>query len=620
MRFSPKACLPLLSLILICVLVLVIGRLALPADKALRAVITTGYWWMLVATIIAGVVWWKSWRAHATFRVPRWQTVVLIAAVTLCWHAHERFGYKILADEILLMGTSQNMHFDRDVGYGVRATDIRGPFEILESVLDKRPLLYPFLVSVLHDWTGYRTANAFWLNAGLGVVFLGLLHHLATRVGGNAWAGDVAVLFAGGIPLFAQQASGGGFELLNLTLLTAWIGFGMAFMEKPDERRQDALVISAVLLASARYESLLYLVPTAVMLILAWRRRGNVAVTPVTVLAPVLLLPTLWLQYAFEADAGRWELQSRGADTVFSLDYLAGNLGHAAAHFLSFDGYQPNSPVFGAIGLLALPFLMLWTVSVLRSPKEAAPGEVALVWTSAGLWAGAALLMLYFWGQFDHPVIHRLSLPTQLLMLLALVVALAKFGHAAEWRWKAAAAVAAVTLFAWSLPVMAKNAYGRTYTPGLAYAWREQFLTQIQDRQVLVIDRDSQFWITQQISATPIAMAEARKEGIAFHLRNRSFSDIFVFQSCQYDEQTGIEQVYPEDRLSPAFELEPVAQLKLAIGHVARISRVKSIHEGDKVIAAPGWPADTRAKISLTPEQSEAARQAYLDNWLKQLP
>ena len=228
--------------------------------------------------------------------------------------------------------------------------------------------------------------------------------------------------------------------------------------------------------------------------------------------------------------------------------------------------------------------------------------------------------MVYFWGQFDHPVIHRLSLPTQLLMLVAMIVALGRIGRAAEWRWKAAAMVAVVAMFAWSLPMMSRNAYGRTYTPGLAYAWREQFLKQVEDRQVLVIDRDTQFWITQKVSATPVGMAEHRKDGIAFHLRNRSFADIFVFQSYKFDEESGVEEVYPEDRLSPSFELEPVAQLKLAVGHIARISRVTAIRSDGKVVAESGWPPATRPKISMTSEQGDAARNAYLDNWLKQLP
>lgn len=611
---------PLLLFTVLCLLVLGVGRVVLTADIALRAVISWGYWWTLVTVILAGVCYWKLWQGRSPITRPHWLTVVLIIGVTACWHAHEHFGFKVLSDEIILLGTSQNMHLGRDVGYGIRATDVRGPFELLQSVLDKRPLLYPFLVSVLHDWTGYRPSNAFWLNTGLGLGFLSLLHGLAVKIGRNRWAGHVAVLVAGGIPLLAQQASGGGFELLNLTLLTAWLWLGMLFLEKPEGPRQDAFVLTSVLLACTRYESLIYLAPAALLVILAWWRNGAARLTPATIVAPALLLPSLWLHYTFEADARRWELQSKGADSVFSLQYLPDNLGHAAAHFLSLDGYQPNSPLFGLLGLLALPLLLLWTLSTLRSPRQSDPSDTALAWMSLGLWGGTALLMVYFWGQFDHPVIHRLSLPTQLLMLVALIITLSRIFRPNPRVWKGAALVAIASLFAWSLPVMAKNGYGRTYTPGLAYAWRAEFLKQISDRQVLVIDRDTQFWITQKISATPVALAELRKDGIAFHLRNRSFAEIYVFQSVKFDEETGVEEVYPEDRLSPDFELAPVAQLRLTVGHVARISRVTSIRNGDKVVAKPSWPAETVPDISMSPEKSEAARQAYLDNWIKQLP
>lgn len=320
------------------------------------------------------------------------------------------------------------------------------------------------------------------------------------------------------------------------------------------------------------------------------------------------------------ANAENWQLQSTGADTVFSLKYIPENLGHAVAHFLSTDGYQPNSPVFGLFGLIALPPFLLWSLRIWRTPRQSEPGETALAWSCVGMWAGSALLMLYFWGQFDHPVIHRLSLPTQLLMLVALLVVLGRMLPFRPWVWNSALLVAGASLLGWSLPVMAKNSYGRIYTPGLAYAWRAQFLEQVADRQVLVIDRDTQFWITQKISATPVAQAELRKDGIAFHLRNRSFSEIYVFQAIKFDEATGIEEVEPEDVLSPAFELAPVAQLRLAIGHLARISRVTAIRLGDKVVTQPAWPTATRPVINLTADQSEAARQAYLDNWLKQLP
>ena len=77
------------------------------------------------------------------------------------WDADETFGFKIVMDEIMLLGTSMSMHLDRTVLTPVRGNDIQGTFVILDGLMDKRPLFFPFLASLLHDLTGYRPANAF---------------------------------------------------------------------------------------------------------------------------------------------------------------------------------------------------------------------------------------------------------------------------------------------------------------------------------------------------------------------------------------------------------------------------------------------------------------------------
>src|SRR5450432_4297934 len=83
---------------------------------------------------------------------------------------HETFGFKIGMDEIMLLGTSMSMHLDKTVLVPVRGNDIQGTFAILDGMMDKRPLFFPFLVSLLHDLTGYRPANAFVLNGTLTFV------------------------------------------------------------------------------------------------------------------------------------------------------------------------------------------------------------------------------------------------------------------------------------------------------------------------------------------------------------------------------------------------------------------------------------------------------------------
>lgn len=605
-------------LVLFSLLLLVFGRFSLPDTTALAWVKFTGYWFML-ALLVAGVTaLWRFFRAlpETSWGFWRnWRLWLLLGLVTVVWHAHEKPGFKILADEVLLLGTSQGMHLQREAGYGLRATDVRGPFELLQTTLDKRPLLFPFLVSVLHDWTGYRPTNPFWLNAAVGVVFLVMIYGLGRRLGGGTTAGVAAVLWVAGIPLLAQQSSGGGFDLLNVTLLAAWLWLAIHFAEHPDDRAQDAFVLVAVMLGSTRYESLLYLAPTALLLLWVWFRQGAVRTTPLTWLAPVLLLPTFWLNRAFSANAGLWEMQSVGATRPFSWTFLPDNLGHALAHYFALDGYQPNSPGFGLLGLLALPLLVIWALRKVRSPGPIAAGDVALLVGIVGLGAGSLLLMLYFWGQFDHPVIHRLSLPTQLLMLVALVIVVRELLGGSRKIWLGLVGAAVLNLVLWSLPVMARNAYGREYSPGQAYAWRENFLSRQPSRNLLVIDRDSLFWITRGISATPVAQAQLRREGIAFHFRNHSFNAILVFQMIKVDPETGQAKIEPEDELGPGYELETVAEHRVALFNLARISRVTRVDDTVQE-ALPLTGGD------VPKDQAEATRvrDEFLRNWMRNLP
>lgn len=609
-------------LCLLTVLVWVLGRHAVPVSGALIAVVKGGYWCLLVIFCC----WlWSLWRVRGRdeWRLPRglpeWGVVLLVLAGGALWQAHETHGYKILADESLLVGTSQTLHFDRDVGYPVRATNVQGPFQILQSVLDKRPYFFPFLVSLVHDLTGYRVENAFWFNTILGFGFLGLIYGLACKAGGSMRAGVLALLLVIGLPLLAQQSAGAGFELLNGTLILGWWLLAMRFLKSPDGDAQDAFLLTAVLLASTRYESLLFLVPTAVILLVAWWRSGGARCTVLTWLAPVFVLPMLWLNRAFSANDRLWQLESLGAKEPFGLEYLAGNLGHALKYFFSFDGYQPNAPYLALLGLLALPIFLLWAQRIWRAPITSPGEDAGLALGALGPLGITGVLMVYFWGQFDHPVITRLSIPTQILMLVAVVAAGGRVFRFGARTWNVLIGGAVVALIAYAIPVMAKNAYGREYGPGVAYAWRREFLARQPAPDFLMLDQDACMWISEEVCATPILQARERRDGIAYHLRNRSFSSVFVYQTFEVDPETGALKLPADDDLGPDYELETIAERRTQLLRVARFSRVVSIKDGERVLAR-AEPSANVIKDDATPQEIDAAKRAYLERWVRELP
>ncbi|MFI5357569.1 MAG: hypothetical protein ACHQ4G_09560, partial [Opitutales bacterium] len=140
-------------LALLGLLTLVGGHWAIPASLAFLLVSKGGYWVVLAAFVFfVRALWRLCGPAALRFRPDRFDVgaLILVLAVAGIWQAHEPPGYKILADEVLLLGTSMDMHYDRETTYPIRATDVQGPFQILTGVLDKRPFFFPFVVSLVH--------------------------------------------------------------------------------------------------------------------------------------------------------------------------------------------------------------------------------------------------------------------------------------------------------------------------------------------------------------------------------------------------------------------------------------------------------------------------------------
>ncbi len=609
-----------LALIASAVIAALTGFALIPPDRALWVMTYGGYWVMLLLT--GGWAWslWRAWRGDfAAWRRKRHRPGWPLVIVGLGWLVllvHEPFGFKILMDEAMLAGTAMSMHFDKLALVPMRAHDIQGAFELLGGQLDKRPLFQPFIVSLLHDFTGYRVENAFALNAGLSLLLLVLIHRAGRRMGGQP-AGLVAVVLLAGVPLLAQNATGGGFELLNLVMILAVFLLGVRWAERRDATSLDALVMTTVLLAGTRYESVLFILPVAGLILWGWWREQRVVLGWTSALSPLFLIPHALHQKVFTLRESSWELGSQpGHETVFSLSYVPENILHALRFFFDTTGEQSNSLVLALLGVVAVPFFLLWLLKLLRPAVRAKPEEAALVALAVGLLMHAGLMMCYFWGRFDDPVIRRLSLPLHLLLVIAVVMVATKM-PGGRGKWWFVAGVSVFGLFAYSLPTMARHDYSMDYYVARETAWRREFIAAHPEKDYLVIDPNSIEWIIHEVSSTPTRRAVEEPDLLDFNLRNEIFSAIFVFQRLEIDPATGTPNLPAEFDLGPAYELATVWERRFTPFTLSRISRVVTINPG-----APAAPASTEVPdlAELSPEEREAVRNAYFENFIKQLP
>jgi hypothetical protein len=225
------------------------------------------------------------------------------------------------------------------------------------------------------------------------------------------------------------------------------------------------------------------------------------------------------------------------------------------------------------------------------------------------------LLMAYFWGKFDDAVIRRLSLPTHLGMVIALFAILPQFTKPIVLR--SLVVIALVGLLTRSVPSMAAHAYSQEYLPGREVAWRREFMAAQPQSDYLAIDNDSTLWVTHLVCASNINRAKDRREDIAFHLRNRTFSDIFVFQRFNINPETNEMTLREGDDLGPAFVLEPVVEKRMRLLTLSRISRVKEIRTNQGEISAPDPIAPKTAK---TRAEIDDGRRRFYEAFMQHLP
>ncbi len=559
------------------------GFLVVPFDTAGRLIQQYGYYtiaatfaWFIVALVRVAP---GMWRARPPLaRRERWQLAAVVAGCTLVAVLTTPYGYKVLYDEPVLQGTAWNLHFFREVGNYSRAYNVDGVFSPIGAAgtyLDKRPFFFAYVVSLVHDLTGYREGNAFALNTALLPAVLGLAYFFARRLVAHA-AALAAVFVLGTLSLLAQNATGAGMELLNLAMLLLTLHLAAHWLAAPDGPRLAALVLAVVLLAQTRYESSLYVAPVALLVAEGWRRAGRLLLPPAAVLGPALLIPYALHNTYLSGTPFLWELRDDDKGR-FGLQYFSNNLVHAWRFFSDTTGLATASSwwLFGA-GFVALALALGRVARALPRWRAAPPAGVALTLVGTAVVVNLLLLQFYYWGQLDDAIVGRLSLPFAVLLVLCLALAVQRWSS--PRRPLVRVAVGGAALAAFTSGLVANARHSQRNILGAELAWESRVVAARPPGDRLVITgRSVLLWYAEQVAAIPIGRAAARAEAVRFHLVQHTFSEVLVLQDLSPVGPDGGFQLDRNDRLPAAYVLEPLAERRFGV-HLARISRVLEIN------------------------------------------
>jgi len=581
-RFTPRAQVYGQSLVAwTCALASLVGALLLGfwlvKPETMKLLLSQGGYYFISAIFLlfVGVVAAQALRARPkTPALHAWLTVAAGCALVVM---ADRLGHKVFYDESVLQCTAMDMYEHREVGTVYRAFWFGDTWATLDAYFDKRPYFFAYLVSLLHDISGYRASNVFVVNAALVPLLLSMVYWLGKRLGGER-AALVAVLLMGSLPLLGHCALSGAMEVHNLTMLAALVCLSLVYLEKPGRLNLAGVCLAMVLLSQSRYESILFSAAVALVIVLGWVRRGRAMITPELCLLPLCLVPSFWHNRIIDATPSLWELKP-GQVSRFSVEYLAGNWdGFLGFHFHLGKQY-PNSLLlsFGALVLAPLG-LWLWLRSGARA-RELRGNEAWWCWVVFATICGGLtiLLLFYYWARLDDPMASRFALPACLFAALGCAGIHSKIAERHRWVVYAGRLAFGLYMAAYFLP----KAGCRFYThSNLLHTQVEWDIAQIKARpgvHRLVIAGDSVTpFIAEQIPSIIMDRARKRLSFVRHQLEVGNVSEVLVVQTLVPTTKDGDFTLQPGHELPHSVKLETVALRRFG-GCLRRISRVVSI-------------------------------------------
>jgi hypothetical protein len=570
---------------LVGLLALYLGFIGIEVALAEPLIKKWGYHFM--ALTVVWWVWslWQLWRrpehAGANPDAPqeKWSRrevlsmFVVTAALMVSLLGMETLRSKVLYDEYVLQSTAYNMHHFREVATMVRGYDLLGSFVSTDNYLDKRPYFFPFLVSLVHDVLGYRPINAYILNVLLMPLTLMVAYLLGRRWHG--WRGGmIALCLLGTLPLFGQNATGSGMEILNVLMLLMAVLVGGLYLEKPENRSLSVFILSVVLLAQCRYESAIYVVSGVMVVLLGWWRAGRVVLSGVAIFSPLLLVPVALHNKVLSESPILWEMKE-DQTSRFGWEYVPDNLLGVFEFWFHPGLMMANSVLLSFLGILGLGVVLIWAVR--RRPNLRRLDGHALTWLAfaVGIGANLVLVLFYFWSRFTDPMASRFSLPPYLLMVFA-VVLLARW---MDRRWPVSKIILGATLVAylgWGVPKHAHHFYSRMGVDEIE--WERRFVKSLPPQNRLVLtNKTSLVWLLEKTPSILLDRAIMMEDRLAYQLTQPMFDEILVSQSMRPTSVDGFHEVVLEERLPEQFELETVAERRFGT-RIARISRLVAIN------------------------------------------
>jgi len=503
------------------------------------------------------------WDAVALWLKDNWRGLVIALGVTVIAALAIEPALRMLSDEANLVGTSKNLFASKTATFTISGKNYYDSYWDVDVGIDRRPTLFPFLVSLLHVVLGYSYKNVFLFNLLVLPAFLLVSYRLSKSLGGETFA-IVAALFVAAHPITLISVRSGGFDFFASFFALLVLKSLHDFSRDQAPAKLAILWMNLCLFAEIRYETALFIPPIVALLLLFKMIRWS-TLRPyafVYALTPAYLLPRVWQSVV----RGNVPEQEPGTVTL-SLENFVNNAEEYFKPILSpSQSYPAHSALLIALGVAGSLLWLRWLLSAARASAWQSPELRFAIGVATWMLLQAGISFTYVWGRAQYPSAARLFIALDTF-----------FSFAAAWvvvlslkRWRPFVAVLlAMAVLTIHLPIASQHRMLNrlTQTRESNTTWR--FFERLGDKRILIVtDRPNLFTI---MDYGAMDFESARRDPYLFTAFARHlFYDIYVIQQIKLSSNEPL----PGYDIWPTRKLDTVLEFQNDADVLVRISRV----------------------------------------------
>jgi hypothetical protein len=500
-----------------------------------------------------------------------WPVLIFAAILTVMIAISNPPKLRVLSDETNLASVSRSMLENKNVFNYVIGKNFFFTFTPIESEIEKRPMLFPFVVHLFHQVRGYSVKNLFALNLSLHFALLASVGILVRRAfkSMDSWGSDrvwiAAVILVLQSPILTLAATSGGFDLFSACFL-GWTLIVMShFIKQQTQECFAFLWINLLLLAHARYESFIYSV-IIITGLLCYRRLHRdlfARFSYVYLLTALAMVPLI-----FQRILSRGKYENPPGVDVFSTKHFLLNCRHFLEAISDTTFFYPYPGLLLWFSLLLIPFLAiaLKRNRFLRNNVELR--HVAFI-VLCCLCAYIVTVLSYYMGDPQHPTSARFFVMPVVVMSLLPVIAHGVWPHIFKQRLLIAGSVGLFMLYG---PVASGDRFTQSLELIRETEHARSYIESLKDRNLFIIADRPGIYTAFKYGAADFDYANKHKGELLAELRNNLYREIIVLQQVQYDNNNP----FPMQMLDPEYILNPpLAEYQITGDYYLRISNIK---------------------------------------------